>query len=87
MDASRPLTLIGTGFLVLALLLLAVPVILVARKLRPWRGVVGLWVAGWGFLLVGVGIGYVGRGWGGLVVPGVALATVGHFMQWRLVRR
>lgn len=74
---------IGTGFLVFAALLLSAPLVLVAKRLRPWRSVVGLWVAGWGFLLIGAGTRWAELGWSGLVVPGVIVTTAGHLLQSR----
>ena len=75
------------GTLVFAALLLFLPVIQVAMKARPWRSVVGLWVSGWGFLLIGVGLHFANRGFGGVVVFGVAIAGVGQFLQSRNSRR
>jgi hypothetical protein len=80
-DHIFPLLIIGT--LVFATLLLSLPLIQVAMKARPWRGVIGLWVSGWGFLLIGVGLHYADRGFGGVVILGVATAGVGHFLQAR----
>ena len=84
MTQIQPLSFIGTGFLVFALVLLAVPMLLVGKKAKPWRDVTGLWIAGWGFLLIGLGTLFAHRGWAGLVVPGVVVTTVGHLMQRRV---
>lgn len=73
----------GAAFAVFALILLVVPLVLVAKKRRPWRGVAGLWIAGWGFLLVGAGTYFAYRGWGGVVILGVAVSVVGHVIQRR----
>jgi len=43
----------------------------------------GLWVAGWGFLLMGVGTHFAYRGWGVLVVAGVLVTVAGHLIQRR----
>jgi hypothetical protein len=83
MTPAGPLLLIGAGFLVMAFLLLVAPIVLVASRRKPWREVDGLWVAGWGFLLVGLGIVFSHRGWGGLVLPGVVAAAIGHVVQKR----
>ena len=83
MSPPAPLALMGAAFAAFALVLLVTPPILVVRKARPWRGVVGLWVAGWGFLLMGLGIYFAHRGWGNLVMLGVVVAGVGHLLQFR----
>lgn len=83
MESTPLLAFVGTGFIVFSALLLVVPVVLVARKLRPWRSVSGLWIAGWGFLLIGVGTRLADQGLGTLVVPGVIVTTVGHLLQRR----
>jgi hypothetical protein len=49
--------------------------------------VIGLWVSGWGFLLIGVGLHFADRGFGGVVVIGIATAGVGHFLKSRNSRR
>ena len=87
MSSSQPLGFIGAGFILFAVVLLVVPLLLVVKKTKPWGDVAGLWVAGWGFLLIGVGTWYAQQGWGGVVVPGVIVTTVGHLMQRRAGRR
>jgi hypothetical protein len=59
---------------------------LVVRKIKTWRDVSGLWIAGIGFLLIGLGTVRAEQGWGSLVVPGVIVTTVGHLMQRRATR-
>lgn len=86
MDPVSPLSLIAAGFTVFAVVLLLAPVVLVAKKIRKWRGVMGLWIAGWGFLLIGVGTHLADRGWGSLAVAGVVVATAGHLLQRRTLR-
>lgn len=83
MTPGGPLLFIGGGFLLMAALLLVAPIVVVWRRGKPWREVDGLWVAGWGFLLVGLGIVFAQRGWGGLVLPGVITAAIGHVVQRR----
>lgn len=73
----------GAAFVLFALVLLVTPPVLVAKGARPWRSVLGLWVAGWGFLLIGVGTYFAGQGWGNLVIAGVVLSGVGHLIQLR----
>jgi hypothetical protein len=87
MDAVPIFRMLVTGTLILAALLLSLPVIQVAKSAQPWRGVIGLWVSGWGFLLIGVGLHFADRGYGGVVLLGVATAGVGHFLQSRNNRR
>ena len=87
MEAGHIFKTLIIGTLVFAAFLLSLPVIQVAMKARPWRSVVGLWVSGWGFLLIGVGLHFANRGFGGVVVFGVATAGVGHFLQSRNSRR
>jgi len=83
---TQPLSLIGAGFIAFAVILVVVPLLLVAKKTKPWSAVAGLFVAGWGFLLIGAGTWLAPQGWGGLVVPGVIVTTVGHLMQRRVGR-
>jgi hypothetical protein len=83
LSPSKPLSLLGAGFAVFALILLVAPPILVAKKARSWHGVVGLWVAGWGFLLIGIGTYFAYRGWSNLVVVGVLVSGVGYLLQRR----
>jgi hypothetical protein len=83
MEADSIFPLLIAGTLVFATLLLTLPLIQVAMKARPWRSVIGLWVSGWGFLLIGVGLQYADNGFGGVVILGVATAGVGHFLQGR----
>ena len=83
MESGQIFRVLIVGTLAFAALLLSVPLIQVATSVRPWRGVLGLWVAGWGFLLIGIGLLFADRGWGGVVVFGVATAGVGHFLQSR----
>ena len=64
-------------------LLLTIPIIQVARSAMPWKAVTGLWVSGWGFLLIGFGLIFAAQGFGGLVIIGVAVAAIGHFVQSR----
>jgi len=80
------LNILGLVFIVFAAVLLVVPVVLAARELQPWQRVFGLWIAGWGFLLMGLGTRMAEQGWGGLVVPGVIVTTVGHLLQRRATR-
>ena len=87
MDAVPIFRMLVTGTLVFAALLLSFPVIQVAKSAQPWRGVIGLWVSGWGFLLIGVGLHFADRGYGGVVLLGVATAGVGQFLQSRKNRR
>lgn len=87
MESSSLLTIAATAFAGLALLLLTVPPLLVAKRKQPWRGVVGLWVAGWGFLLIAAGAGFAHRGWGNLAVAGIVLSGVGHVVQSRNTRK
>ena len=75
------------GTLVFAALLLSLPLIQVAKSAQPWRGVIGLWVSGWGFLLIGAGLHFADRGYGGVVLLGIAAAGVGQFLQSRNNRR
>ena len=81
MEAVVLLRPIGFGMMGFGVLLLAAPVIQVLRAVHPWRSVLGLWIAGWGFLLVGVGLGFADRGWGSAVLPGIVTVVVGHFIQ------
>ena len=83
MEPGQLFRLLIIGTLAFAALLLSLPVIQVAMSARPWRHVIGLWVSGWGFLLIGVGLFFADRGFGGVVVIGVATAGVGHFLQAR----
>lgn len=83
MGPSRPLTLIAVGFALFAVVLLIAPAVLVAKKARTWRSVMGLWTAGSGFLLIGVGTHFAYLGWGNLVVAGVLVTVAGHVMQRR----
>ncbi|MFH1763736.1 MAG: hypothetical protein ABIF09_06040 [Gemmatimonadota bacterium] len=82
MEPGYIFRLLIIGTLAFSALLLSVPIIQVAKS-RPWRDVVGLWVAGWGFLLIAVGLFFADQGLGGVVVIGVATAAVGHFLQSR----
>ncbi len=82
-NPSAPLAVMGAAFGLFGLILLVIPPMLVAKKRRPWSGVIGLWVAGWGFLMVGVGTYFAYRGWGDLVILGVAVSVVGHVIQRR----
>jgi hypothetical protein len=77
-------TLFGTGALIFAALLLALPIVQVARGGRSIRAVSGLLVAGCGFLLVGFGFVFADHGFGGLVLPGIIVTAVGHFWQQRV---
>lgn len=86
MPTMQPIMFIGMGFMAFALALLVVPVVMVVKKVKPWRDVAGLWIAGWGFVLMGVGTVFADRGLGGLVIPGVIVTTVGHLMQRRVTR-
>lgn len=83
MEPVLPLVLMGVGALVLAAFLLVVPLVQVTRRARSWRGVSGLWLAGWGFLLLGLGLVFAHRGWGNAVLPGIVLAVAGHLVQLR----
>jgi hypothetical protein len=87
MTTARPLTFIGLGFMAFAMVLLVVPVVMIVKKVKPWRSVSGLWIAGWGFALIGVGTVFADSGLGALVVPGVIVTTVGHLMQRRVTAR
>jgi hypothetical protein len=87
MEADHIFRFLIIGTLVFAAFLLSLPLIQVAKKAQPWRGVVGLWVSGWGFLLIGVGLYFADRGFGGVVLLGVATAGVGQFLQARSGRR
>ncbi|HKJ03415.1 MAG TPA: hypothetical protein VJ997_13200 [Longimicrobiales bacterium] len=87
MTGIEPLGFVALGFIIFSLVLLAVPIILVAKKTKPWRDVAGLWIAGWGFLLIGLGTWFARAGWAGVVVPGVVVTTVGHLMQRRVGSR
>lgn len=84
--ASEPLHWVGLAFGVFALLLLVVPVALVVKGAR-WNGVVGLWIAGWGFLLIAMGTRFAAEGWGAWVVPGVIVTTAGHLIQSRAAKK
>lgn len=86
-SASPLLTYVGFGFILFAGVLLAVPVALVLKRVQPWKGVIGLWVAGWGFLLIGLGVRWLDQGGGGFLVPGVIVTTVGHIIQRRFAAR
>jgi len=86
MTQFRPLAFVGAGFLLFGVILLVVPAMLVVRKVKPWGDVSGLWIAGVGFLLIGLGTLLAEQGWGGIVVPGVIVTTVGHLMQRRAAR-
>jgi hypothetical protein len=83
----RPLVFVGGGFLVFAVILLVTPLLLVAKGKKPWPEVSGLWIAGWGFLLMGAGTAMAEQGWGTLVVPGVIVTAVGQLVQRRATRR
>ena len=87
MEADHTFRFLIIGTLVFAAFLLSLPLFQVATKAQPWRGVVGLWVSGWGFLLIGVGLYFADRGFGGVVILGIAAAGVGHFLQSRNSRR
>ncbi len=87
MEADHTIRFLIIGTLAFAAFLLSLPLVQVATKAQPWRGVVGLWVSGWGFLLIGVGLYFADRGFGGVVILGVASAGVGHFLQSRNSRR
>lgn len=83
---STPLALLGAAFAVFSGVLLAIPPYLVRKGARPWRDVFGLWVAGWGFLLIGLGTFFAHRGWGGVVVVGVVVSGAGHLLQLRATK-
>ena len=83
MSRSEPLALIGVAFAVFAIVLLVIPPYLVGKKARSWRSVLGLWIAGWGFLLIGLGTYFAHRGWGNLAVFGVVVSGAGHLLQRR----
>ena len=87
MDAVPIFRMLVTGTLIFAGLLLSLPLIQVAKSAQPWRGVIGLWISGWGFLLIGVGLHFADRGYGGVVLFGVATAGVGQLLQFRSNRR
>lgn len=87
MDATGPLRYVAVGFEVFAAILLVVPVVLVFNGTRSWHDVWGLWVAGWGFLLMGVGTQFASRGWGDLVVFGVLVTAAGQLIQRRAAKR
>jgi hypothetical protein len=86
MEFSHALSLIALGFALFGVVLLIVPVWLLTTKARMWREVVGLWIAGWGFLLIAVGSYFAPRGFGGLVGLGVLVAVAGHVIQGRATR-
>jgi len=81
LEAFAFLRPIGLGMLGFGVLLLAVPVIQVLRTVHPWRSLIGLWVAGVGFIMIGAGLAFADRGWGSAVLPGVIVTVVGHFVQ------
>ena len=83
MSPSQPLALVGVGFAIFAAVLLLVPPYLVSRKARTWHGVLGLWIAGCGFLCIALGTYFAHRGWGNLVVFGVVVSGAGHLLQRR----
>ena len=83
MNPSRPLTLVAIAFAVFGVVLLVSPVLMVVKKARPWKSVMGLFIAGWGFMLLGAGTHFAYRGWGNLVVLGVLVTTAGHLVQSR----
>ena len=87
MTAMQPIVFIGMGFMAFALVLLVVPGVMVLKKVKPWKDVSGLWIAGCGFALIGVGTVFAHRGLGALVIPGVIVTTAGHLMQRRVMNR
>ena len=84
--ASEPLHWAALAFGAFALVLLVAPAALVAKG-RPWGSVAGLWIAGWGFLLIALGTRFATEGWGSWVVPGVIVTTAGHLIQSRAAKK
>jgi hypothetical protein len=87
MTPLRPLTFVAIAFAIFGSILLVSPVLMVLKRARAWDGVVGLFIAGWGFMLLGAGTYFADRGWGNLVVLGVLVTTAGHLIQGRAGRR
>lgn len=83
MSAPAPLVVLGVVFLLFALTLLIAPLVLVVKRVRTWGGVLGLWISGWGFLLIGLGTALAYRGWGDLIIFGLVTTGVGHLVQRR----
>ena len=72
--------------LVLAAPLLIVPVAHAATGREPFKRRAGLWIAGLGFLSMGLGLIDVGGGRGNLIITGAVVTVVGHLIQVRLDR-
>lgn len=86
MSPSRPLTLLALAFAFFAVVLLLAPLALVGRGAQPWHRVRGLFISGWGFLIVAAGTHFAYLGWGNLVIIGVLLAGAGQWIQSRANR-
>lgn len=87
MTPSRPLSLVALAFALFGVVLLVTPLVLVMKKIQTWPRVQGLWISGWGFLLIGAGTHFAYRGWSSLVVLGVLVTGAGHLMQRSAMKR
>lgn len=45
------------------------------------RAVLGLWIAGWGFLFIALGLVFAQNGYADLIVLGALATIVGHLVQ------
>ena len=83
MEGHTLFGVLGYGALVFGLLVLGAPALQVLRGRKKWSAVVGLCIAGTGFILIGVGLLLAARGFASAVLPGILLTAVGHFVQQR----
>lgn len=87
MEAEGFVRVLGYGAMVFAGLLLAGPTAQVFRGKQAWGAVLGLWISGGGFLLIGVGLAFAASGAAPAVLPGIILTAVGQFVQQRAAKK
>lgn len=83
MEGPSLFRVLGYGALAFGLLVLGAPVLQVVRGRQRLSAVIGLCIAGTGFILIGVGLVLSARGFGSAVLPGILLTAIGHFVQQR----
>ncbi len=86
MEPVSILTRFGWAALLFGAVLVVAPCVQVARDVHPAKRVVGLWVAGSGFLLLGLGLAFPHYGLAPAVLPGIVLTVVGHVWQRRVMK-
>jgi len=86
MEDPSLFNVLGYGALAFGLLVLGAPVLQVFRGRQRWSAIIGLCIAGSGFILIGVGLVLSARGFGSAVLPGILFTAVGHFVQQRAAK-